>query len=169
MPKGSICESTATNLQADHLPLSSKVPTAAVSLVAHDAAQNKGAFAEHWSKSLDRWFKRGVNTPGRRTHQGPRAAHPLLARGTMARSRSSRALDAIVRRIAGFATHARDFPCIRVVMCAWHPDTGSLWASVNECDELGDDVPPAYMTAVRGRAFYGFPFSYYGRHVDYRV
>lgn len=41
--------------------------------------------------------------------------------------------------------------------------------SVNVRDELGDHVPPAYMTAVRRRAFYGFPFSYYGRHVDDRV
>ena len=52
---------------------------------------------------------------------------------------------------------------------AWQPDSGALWVSVNERDELGDHVPPDYMTAVRDGAFYGFPFSYYGQHVDARV
>jgi hypothetical protein len=52
---------------------------------------------------------------------------------------------------------------------AWQPDTQSLWVSVNERDELGDHVPPDYMTAVKENAFYGFPYSYYGQHVDDRV
>ncbi|HXA37002.1 MAG TPA: sorbosone dehydrogenase family protein [Steroidobacteraceae bacterium] len=52
---------------------------------------------------------------------------------------------------------------------AWEPDSGALWAAVNERDELGDHLPPDYMTAVRDGAFYGWPFSYYGQHVDVRV
>ena len=52
---------------------------------------------------------------------------------------------------------------------AWQPESGALWVSVNERDELGDHVPPDYMTSVRDGAFYGFPFSYYGQHVDVRV
>jgi glucose/arabinose dehydrogenase len=52
---------------------------------------------------------------------------------------------------------------------AWEPDTHMLWVSVNERDELGDHLPPDYMTALRQGAFYGFPFSYYGAHVDTRV
>jgi glucose/arabinose dehydrogenase len=52
---------------------------------------------------------------------------------------------------------------------AWQPDTGQLWVAVNERDELGDHLPPDYMTAVHDGAFYGFPFSYYGQHVDERV
>jgi glucose/arabinose dehydrogenase len=52
---------------------------------------------------------------------------------------------------------------------AWEPDTGALWVSVNERDELGDHQPPDYMTSVRDGAFYGWPFSYYGQHVDERV
>jgi glucose/arabinose dehydrogenase len=52
---------------------------------------------------------------------------------------------------------------------AWQPDTKALWVSVNERDELGDHVPPDYMTAVKDGAFYGFPYSYYGGHVDDRV
>lgn len=52
---------------------------------------------------------------------------------------------------------------------AWEPETGALWVSVNERDELGDHLPPDYMTAVRDGAFYGFPYSYYGQHVDDRM
>jgi glucose/arabinose dehydrogenase len=52
---------------------------------------------------------------------------------------------------------------------AWNPETGALWVSVNERDELGSDIVPDYMTAVKDGAFYGFPFSYYGQHVDTRV
>jgi glucose/arabinose dehydrogenase len=52
---------------------------------------------------------------------------------------------------------------------AWEPTTGALWASVNERDELGSDLVPDYMTAVRDGAFYGWPYSYYGAHVDERV
>ncbi|HEY2779496.1 MAG TPA: sorbosone dehydrogenase family protein [Steroidobacteraceae bacterium] len=52
---------------------------------------------------------------------------------------------------------------------AWEPQSGILWVSVNERDELGDHVPPDYMTGLRNGGFYGWPFSYYGQHVDVRV
>lgn len=52
---------------------------------------------------------------------------------------------------------------------AWHPDTGELWTVVNERDGLGDNLVPDYMTVVREGAFYGWPYSYYGQHVDERV
>lgn len=52
---------------------------------------------------------------------------------------------------------------------AWEPQSGALWVAVNERDELGDQVPPDYMTALRDGAFYGWPFSYYGQHLDDRV
>lgn len=52
---------------------------------------------------------------------------------------------------------------------AWNPATGQLWTAVNERDELGNDLVPDYMTSVRENGFYGWPFSYYGRHVDKRV
>jgi glucose/arabinose dehydrogenase len=52
---------------------------------------------------------------------------------------------------------------------AWDPGTARLWAAVNERDELGSDLVPDYMTAVRDGAFYGWPYSYYGQHVDERV
>ena len=52
---------------------------------------------------------------------------------------------------------------------AFEPETGALWTTVNERDELGSDLVPDYMTAVRDGAFYGWPYSYYGDHVDARV
>jgi glucose/arabinose dehydrogenase len=52
---------------------------------------------------------------------------------------------------------------------AWEPDRGSLWVAVNERDELGSDLVPDYITSVRDGAFYGWPYSYYGAHVDSRV
>jgi glucose/arabinose dehydrogenase len=52
---------------------------------------------------------------------------------------------------------------------AWEPATGKLWAAVNERDELGSDLVPDYITSVRDGGFYGWPFSYYGKHIDSRV
>ncbi|WP_402719602.1 PQQ-dependent sugar dehydrogenase [Janthinobacterium rivuli] len=52
---------------------------------------------------------------------------------------------------------------------AWQPKTGALWTAVNERDELGNDLVPDYMTSVKDGAFYGWPYSYFGQHVDARV
>ena len=52
---------------------------------------------------------------------------------------------------------------------AWEPQSGVLWTVVNERDELGSDLVPDYMTSVRDGAFYGWPYSYYGQHIDQRV
>jgi glucose/arabinose dehydrogenase len=52
---------------------------------------------------------------------------------------------------------------------AWNPQSGVLWTSVNERDELGNDLVPDYMTSVKDGAFYGWPYSYYGQHVDTRI
>jgi hypothetical protein len=49
------------------------------------------------------------------------------------------------------------------------PATGALWAAVNEREELGGDLPPDYMTAVKDQGFYGWPYSYHGAHIDERV
>jgi glucose/arabinose dehydrogenase len=46
---------------------------------------------------------------------------------------------------------------------------GVLWAAVNERDEIGSDLVPDYMTGVKDGAFYGWPYSYYGQHVDIRM
>ena len=52
---------------------------------------------------------------------------------------------------------------------AWQPQSGMLWTSVNERDELGSDLVPDYMTSVRDGGFYGWPYSYYGQTVDARA
>jgi glucose/arabinose dehydrogenase len=52
---------------------------------------------------------------------------------------------------------------------AWEPETRKLWAVVNERDEIGPDLVPDYLTSVRDGGFYGWPYSYYGQHLDPRV
>ena len=52
---------------------------------------------------------------------------------------------------------------------AWQPDSGALWTTVNERDEIGSDLVPDYMTSVQRGGFYGWPYSYYGQHLDTRV
>ena len=52
---------------------------------------------------------------------------------------------------------------------SWEPQSHALWAVVNERDELGPNLVPDYMTSVRDGGFYGWPYSYYGQHIDPRV
>ncbi len=52
---------------------------------------------------------------------------------------------------------------------AWQPESGSLWTTVNERDEIGSDLVPDYMTSVQDGGFYGWPYSYFGQHIDTRV
>ena len=52
---------------------------------------------------------------------------------------------------------------------AFHPQTKELWAVVNERDEIGSDLVPDYLTSVKEGGFYGWPYSYFGKHVDTRV
>jgi len=52
---------------------------------------------------------------------------------------------------------------------AWQPDSGLLWTTVNERDEIGSDLVPDYMTSVQDGGFYGWPYSYFGQHVDRRA
>ncbi len=52
---------------------------------------------------------------------------------------------------------------------SFEPESHALWTVVNERDELGPDLVPDYMTSVKDGAFYGWPYSYFGQHVDPRV
>ncbi|MCP1500532.1 glucose/arabinose dehydrogenase [Pseudomonas migulae] len=52
---------------------------------------------------------------------------------------------------------------------AWEPRRGALWTAVNERDEIGSDLVPDYITSVKDGGFYGWPYSYYGQHIDIRV
>jgi glucose/arabinose dehydrogenase len=51
----------------------------------------------------------------------------------------------------------------------WEPETGALWAIANERDEIGPDLVPDYLTSVQDGGFYGWPYSYYGQHLDPRI
>lgn len=51
----------------------------------------------------------------------------------------------------------------------WEPTTGRLWTAVNERDEIGSDLVPDYITSVKDGGFYGWPYSYWGQHIDTRV
>jgi glucose/arabinose dehydrogenase len=52
---------------------------------------------------------------------------------------------------------------------SWEPESGALWTVVNERDELGPNLVPDYMTSVKDGGFYGWPYSYFGQHLDPRV
>ncbi len=73
-------------------------------------------------------------------------------------------IDLSTGRHRTFATGLRN-----PVGMAWEPEGGDLWVTVNERDELGNDLVPDYMTSVRDGGFYGWPYSYYGANVDDRV
>ena len=51
----------------------------------------------------------------------------------------------------------------------WEPTTKALWTSVNERDELGDNLVPDYLTSVKEGGYYGWPYSYWGNHYDPRI
>ena len=73
-------------------------------------------------------------------------------------------IDPVARTRRVFASGLRN-----PVGIAFEPDTGALWAVVNERDELGNDLVPDYLTHVERGAFFGWPYSYWGQHVDTRV
>ena len=73
-------------------------------------------------------------------------------------------IDLATGRSRIFATGLRN-----PVGLGWQPQSGALWTAVNERDELGSDLVPDYMTSVKDGGFYGWPFSYYGQHVDERA
>jgi glucose/arabinose dehydrogenase len=52
---------------------------------------------------------------------------------------------------------------------SWAPGTETLWTAVNERDKLGDELVPDYFTSVQPNGFYGWPYSYYGKHEDPRM
>jgi len=63
-----------------------------------------------------------------------------------------------------FATGIRN-----AIGMGWAPGTSTLWATVNERNNLGDDLPPDYFTSIRDGGFYGWPFAYWGTHEDPRA
>jgi glucose/arabinose dehydrogenase len=119
-----------------------------------------GTINHHWTKSL-------VASPdGRKLYVGVGSNSNAAENGLEAEHERAAVWEIDVKsgQHRVFASGLRN-----PVGLAWEPDSKKLWVAVNERDELGDHVPPDYMTALRDGAFYGWPFSYYGQHVDQRV
>jgi len=119
-----------------------------------------GPINHHWTKDL-------VASPdGTKLYVGIGSNSNITERGLEAEK--DRAMIWEVDRATGahrpYATGIRNPNGLQ-----FNPETGQLWAVVNERDELGPDLVPDYLTSVRPGAFYGWPWTYWGQHVDPRV
>jgi glucose/arabinose dehydrogenase len=119
-----------------------------------------GTINHHWTKSLL------ASRDGRRLYVGV-GSNSNAAENGIAAEEGRAAVWEIDPSTGGhrmFASGLRN-----PVGLAWAPGGNALWVAVNERDELGSDLVPDYMTSVQEGAFYGWPYSYYGQHVDTRV
>lgn len=119
-----------------------------------------GPIDHHWTKSL-------VASPdGTKLYVGIGSNSNITENGIEAEKERARIWE--VDRATGahrpYATGLRNPNGL-----TFDPATGQLWAVINERDELGPNLVPDYMTSVRDGAFYGWPYSYWGQHVDPRV
>jgi glucose/arabinose dehydrogenase len=120
----------------------------------------KGTIDHHWTKSLT------ASPDGSRLYVGVGSNSNITENG----------LDAEEGRAAIYEVHPED-GAMRIYASGlrnpngltFNPETGQLWCVVNERDELGNDLVPDYLTHVTPGAFYGWPYSWYGQHVDARV
>jgi len=119
-----------------------------------------GPINHHWTKSLT------ANADGSKLYAGVGSNSNITENGIGAEM--DRAAIWEIDRVSGahrlFATGLRNPNGLQ-----FEPKTQTLWAVINERDELGPDLVPDYLTSVKDGAFYGWPYSYYGQHVDPRV
>ena len=119
-----------------------------------------GSLNHHWTKTI-------VASPDGRTLYVSIGSNSNVGENGLDVERDRAMIWAIDPRTGShrvFATGLRNAAGLAI-----EPVTGTLWAAVNERDELGSDLVPDYMTSVREGAFYGWPYSYFGQHVDTRV
>ena len=114
----------------------------------------------HWTKSLL------ASPDGKKLYVGVGSNSNITENGLAVEYRRAAILEVDVATGASrvFASGLRNPTGLQ-----WEPQTGKLWAVVNERDEIGADLVPDYMTSVQEGGFYGWPYSYYGQHVDQRV
>jgi glucose/arabinose dehydrogenase len=114
----------------------------------------------HWTKSLL------ASPDGRRLYVGVGSNSNVAEHGMDEEQNRAAILeiDPATGAVGVFASGLRN-----PVGMDWEPASGALWAAVNERDEIGSDLVPDYMTSIRRGGFYGWPWSWYGRHVDVRV
>ena len=124
------------------------------------AALPAGPINYHWTKNVlaSRDGARLYVTVGSNSNVGERGLHEEERRAAILE------IDPRTGAVTVFASGLRNPNGM-----AWEPQTGALWSVVNERDELGSDLVPDYLTSVERGAFYGWPYSYYGQHVDTRV
>ncbi|MFL9959251.1 sorbosone dehydrogenase family protein [Paraburkholderia nemoris] len=119
-----------------------------------------GPINHHWTKNIlaDRDGTHLYVTVGSNSNAGEN--------GVTAEDGRARILefDVTTGSLRPFATGLRNANGL-----SWQPESGELWTTVNERDNVGNNLVPDYMTAVHDGAFYGFPYSYYGQHIDTRV
>ncbi|MBW8784242.1 MAG: sorbosone dehydrogenase family protein [Novosphingobium sp.] len=114
----------------------------------------------HWTKSL------AASPDGRFLYVGIGSNSNITERGMDVEIDRARIwqVDAATGAHRPFATGIRNPTALAI-----QPGTGQLWAVVNERDEIGPNLVPDYLTAVREGAFYGWPWSYWGHNVDRRA
>ena len=114
----------------------------------------------HWTKALQ------ANADGTKLYVGVGSNSNITENGQEIEYRRANVLEVDVasRGSRIYASGIRNPTGL-----AWDPTTNKLWAIANERDEIGADLVPDYMTSVTEGAFYGWPYSYYGQHVDTRV
>ena len=119
-----------------------------------------GPINHHWTKSLV------ASLDGRHLYVGVGSNSNVADNGLEAEVGRAAVweIDTATGAHREFATGLRN-----PVGLAFEPTTGALWTAVNERDKLGSDLVPDYMTSVQRGGFYGWPFSYFGSHVDARV
>ena len=124
------------------------------------AALPAGDNNRHWTKSLV------AHPGGSRLYVGVGSDSNIAENGLAAETRRAAILEIDPRsgHVREFATGLRN-----PVGMDWNPVTGELWVAVNERDEIGGDLVPDYMTSVKDGDFFGWPWSYFGSHVDERV
>ncbi|WP_431262240.1 PQQ-dependent sugar dehydrogenase [Roseateles chitinivorans] len=119
-----------------------------------------GTINHHWTKSLI------ANAEGTKLYAGIGSNSNVAENGIENEQRRAAILEIDLQSGSTrvFASGLRN-----PVGLAWEPTSKALWVAVNERDELGDDLVPDYITSVQDGGFYGWPYSWYGNHVDERV
>jgi glucose/arabinose dehydrogenase len=119
-----------------------------------------GLIDHHWTKSLT------ASPDGSKLYAGVGSNSNVQERGSEAETNRAAIweVDPKTGAYRVFASGLRNPNGL-----TFYPGTNTLWTVVNERDELGPNLVPDYMTSVRPGAFYGWPYSYYGQHVDPRV
>ena len=119
-----------------------------------------GEFNHHWTKSLL------ASSDGARLYIGVGSNSNVGENGMAVEEQRANILEYTIgsNALTVFASGLRN-----PVGLAWQPGTDSLWAVVNERDALGSDLVPDYLTSVSRGGFYGWPYSYWGQHLDPRV